>query len=311
MKVEAQNITAEGGASSSGSGSAAATNPVVDKTTGPLSFMDSIKSAMAAKKQQYGNVPGSANSSPSGADPIKGPDGQPLNTSADPLAAVQGPSQINMDPYDQLKKEAGIWVFAVDLAASRGLKFWSKTGTVDEYKLNDSEKNDLTIALADYFATLQQTPKMPPWIVLAVTVAMIYGAKALSAHSKRTESKRKKKVAVDPSAPEHVEIKPAVKVETKNHDRRPRNTSKPAKKKADRKPKFDPSKPYWDQQWNNKGLRIFNPIDANENERRKLNGGALCLNCQTNYAKAGKNACSTHCNGKLNKKNNVGSEAIS
>lgn len=273
-----------------------------------VDFMADIKKSMSVQKQQYGNIPTASATSASGAEATRAPDGTPLTSTNDP-GASSAPNQINMDPYDQLKKEAAIWVFGIDLAASRGLKFYSKIGSVDDYKLSDSEKTDLTTALADYFATLPQTPKMPPWVVLLITVAMIYGGKALAAHGKRMESKRKKKVVPDVSAPTANESNENTKSDAGKvikMDRRPRKQST-GKKKADRKPKYDPSKPYWDQQWSSKGIRILNPIDANENERRKLNGGAICLNCQTNYAKPGKNACSTHCNGKLNKKSNVSS----
>jgi hypothetical protein len=262
---------------------------------GSSSFLDGIMGAMKAPKQQYGSIPGAA-PSPGGTPPIVDATGAPIASDASTIA---GPTQINTDPYDQLKKEAAIWVFGVDLAASRGLKFWSKVGEVEDFKLKDDEKNDLTIALADYFATLPQTPKMPAWIVLLVTVAMIYGAKALTAHGMRTESMKRKKTNPMETATAPAPLTVVKEAKVIKMDRR--NPSRPKKKKADRKPKYDPGKPYWDQQWNSKGVRIFSPVDANENERRKINGGAPCLNCTENYAKPGKNACSAHCAGKLKK----------
>ena len=283
-----------------------AAEPAV-KTSGAPDFLKAIKGPMAAPKQQYS---GAASPTPGATDPTRNPDGSPITPEMD------GPAQINMDPDDRIRKEAALWVFGIDLGASRALKFWSKIGTVEEFKMLDDEKKDLESALTDYFKTLPETPKMPAWVVLLFTVLMIFASKAIAAHKMRKESGRKKKGIPNEEVsstihPEGVRFAKntapapgfgAGRVINMNKPKKPKKSS-PKK----RIPAFNPDKPYWDQQYTGKGIKIINPVAEVENNKRQAAGGAICLNCQTNYAKPGKNACGQHCSGKLKKKSNVSS----
>ena len=259
---------------------------------------------MAAPKQQYS---GAASPTPGAPDVTRNADGSPITP------GVDGPAQINMDPDDRIRKEAALWVFGIDLGASRALKFWSKIGTVEEFKMADDEKKDLESALTDYFKTLPETPKMPAWVVLLFTVLMIFASKAIAAHKLRKESTKKKKSNPLDNAGNQFNNNNA----NANDNAAGQNVGRVIKFQAPKKgkkqsvkkriPAYNPDKPYWDQQYTGKGIKIINPVSEGENNQRQGAGGSICLNCQTNYAKAGKNACSQHCSGKLKKKSNVSS----
>lgn len=265
--------------------------PVLDTKSAVASvkqpdFLKSIMdTARAAQKQVYS---GAGQSAPGGPVPLNGPDGQPL-------PPIDGPAQINLDSEDKIRSEAKLWVFGLDLAASRGLKWYSKRGTLDQFKMTPGEKEELTNSLADYFKTLPETPKLPPWLILMLTALMIFGAKVLIAHDLRINPPKEKEEPEEVTSNTRVvNLVPTVKKEG------------PKKVRKKRLPTYDPSKPYWMQQYDKKGKLILNPVTEAQNEQRKLKGGAPCLNCKENYCVPGKNACSQHCSGKLKKKN-VGS----
>jgi hypothetical protein len=278
-----------------------AAKPVV-KISGVPDFLKAIKAPMAAPKQQYSGA----------ANPTPGAPGESTeNPNGGPVGGPDSPSQVNMDPDDRIRKEAALWVFGLDLGASRALKFWSKIGTVEEFKMAEDEKKDLESALTDYFKTLPETPKMPAWVVLLFTVLMIFASKAIAAHKLRKESTKKKKSnPLDNAIGNEREIANPLGVNNTSSGRvikfqAPKKPKKQSVKK--RIPAYNPDKPYWDQQYSGKGMKIINPVSEGENNQRQVSGGSICLNCQTNYAKAGKNACSQHCSGKLKKKSNVSS----
>lgn len=255
------------------------------KTNQPDFLKSIMDTAKAAEKQVYSGVNQSA---PGGPVPVNGPDGQPL-------PPIDGPSQVNLDSEDKIRSEAKLWVFGLDLAASRGLKWYSKRGTLDQFKMTPGEKEELTNSLADYFKTLPETPKLPPWLILMLTALMIFGAKALIAHDLRINPPMEKQEPEEvTTSTKVVQLVPKPKKEG------------PKKRRKKRLPTYDPSKPYWMQQYDRNGKLILNPVTEAQNEQRKLKGGAPCLNCKENHCALGKNACSQHCSGKLKKKN-VGS----
>ena len=276
--------------------------PAPPKTSGPQ-IPDFLKQATASlkntQKQEYLKTPAPG-------EAARNPDGSPI-ASTDTPAPEQG--AVNMDSIEEMKAQARVWVFGTDFIASRGLAWYSMTGAKDDFKMDATEKSELESALVEYFKTMPSTPKMPPWLALAVIAVMIFGAKAVKAQTLRKEAKKKPKKKENEITSDSDTITGRIVPITKPT---PSSPVKPKAKKASLVPKrkkpvkftpIDPSKPYWEQARDGKGRLLMNPVSEIENNKRKDSNGQICLNCNSNYCKKGKNACSTHCAGKLKLKN--------
>lgn len=101
---------------------------------------------------------------------------------------------------DRIRAEANVHVRMFDFAASRGLSMYSGDNP-ERFKSTEDEKKELVDALAEWYATMDSVPKLPPWIFVMMTAILIYGPKISDARKfkkeKKAEETRKKKEASD------------------------------------------------------------------------------------------------------------------
>lgn len=268
-----------------------------------MSFIDSLVSDLqSSEKQVYPDAvapePAPSSGASSGPQPGAGP------TSAGDNPPPPPPPGNDIPPH-QLEAEAEVWIQMSDFILGKTLAFYSTTGSAEEYRASDPEKKELKQALVRWFATMEKAPQLPPWMIFAGLMLIIYGPKFADADAKRKASKKAKKAEPAPAAaaappPPSPPSQPETPV--KVTDEPPTHTGSPDENGVVH---LIPFRPITEDPFFRKMGRA-NPIDAHENYMRQKSGGKLCPECETNYTKKGVKTCSSICNGKRAGRANTG-----
>jgi hypothetical protein len=269
-----------------------------------MNFIDSLVSDLKDNPKQVYPDALAAEPVQSGPNPTGGPSsGPPPPPGTDPPPPP--PPGADLPPH-ALEAEAEVWIETTDFLLSETLGFYSTTGETDKFRASESGKKQLKHALVRWFATMEKAPQLPPWMIFAGLMLIIYGPKFAEADAKRKGSKKAKKDTppAGDSAPKSPPPTgaPAAPVANPVQTDGPVFTGAPDENGD---VKLIPFKPITDDPFFRRHGRA-NPIDAHENYMRKKSGGKLCPECEVNYTKKGVNTCSTICNGKRAGRLNTG-----
>lgn len=154
----------------------AASTEAAPDSSNATSFIDQmINKSKQIPKQEYKDIPTE-------------PEPEPVESQAGQSDQSGSSSNSSASNGDRLLKEAKAHVMMFDFLASRALGMWSDEKS-DQYAATASEKDELANALAEYYATLSEPPKMPPWLFVVVVVVMVYGPKFNTARKIRKSKK--------------------------------------------------------------------------------------------------------------------------